>query len=82
MLTEYEGIIDAQGLRTFNKCTGGDMRLDRPGSKSSILEYIRFWAVIESQSAAWISEELDTGSRVRAMRMLEELAVSLGSKLG
>lgn len=81
MLTEFEGTIDAQGLRTFKRCSGNKLRLVRRKSPSQSSNCVTFWAVVESQSAVRISDELNFGSTARAMRLLEELALSLGRML-
>ncbi len=79
MLIEFEGTIDAQGLRTFRKCS----ELQAPASRDLRDEQLSlaFWAVLESQAATSILGELFSGNRHRALRLLEEEAVSLGTVL-
>jgi hypothetical protein len=77
MLTDFEGMIDAQGLCTLRQCRQSRGRSRISPEKSG---KIRFWAVIESECATAIIRELNSGSRTTAYRLLEELAVSLGTQ--
>ncbi len=76
MLTDFEGMIDSQGLCTLRQCQSSSPFRYLPAEQSRV----RFWAVIETESAIAILRELKSGSRARAYRLLEELAVSLGTQ--
>ncbi len=76
MLTEFEGIIDRVGLRTLREC---DTNLAESGLDHQP-DRIRIWAVLELESAQAVIKELRSGYRARAHRMLEELAVSFGTR--
>ena len=75
MLREFQGIIDWNGLTRF------DQRSEHLRVRGSELppSAVPFWAVIEAQAATQILKELLLGHRQRALRLLEESAVSIGT---
>lgn len=75
MLQTFQGIIDAHGLCTLQQDEGA-LRLQ----VSETSQGVPFWAVLDHRAATRILRELLAGNRSRALRMLEERAVSLGSK--
>lgn len=79
MLIEFEGTIDAQGLRTFRRCS--ELKVPASRDQHEQRQSLTFWAVLESQAATSILGELFSGNRRRALRLLEEEAVSLGTIL-
>ncbi len=76
MLTEFEGTINARGLCSFRESRESRSLSDLPAKQSGL---VAFWAVLELTSAIDILNELKTGGRSRALRLLEEVAVSLGT---
>jgi hypothetical protein len=79
MLTEFEGIIDCNGLSVFRQ----NGRHDLLGYQPTVqVNCVPFWAVVETDSALEILREMQSGNRVRALCLLEELAFSLGSQWG
>jgi len=77
MLREFEGIINSTGLCHFQQTSDLKKRQDLLVSPE---EHVVFWAVLEVQAASCIMRELISGSRDRALKLLEETAVSLGSQ--
>lgn len=77
MIQAFEGIIDGSGLCTLHQ-DGGSLRLHSADAKG---ERIPFWAVMDHRCAATIVREIFSGNRARALRLLEESALSLGSKV-
>lgn len=77
MLTEFEGTIDSQGLCMFRQCRQ-TRSLGHPMVEQT--SRLPFWAVLEHDSALEVMRELKVGSRTRALRLLEELAFSLGTQ--
>ena len=71
MLREFHGIIDATGL-----CSLGQSA--RSGRTHEAC--LPFWAVLDECSASDILHELLAGRRERALKLLEEFAVSLGTE--
>lgn len=78
MLYEFQGIIGRDGLRSFGQSAATQDSL----AQISNATLVAFWAVVDSESATGILRELAYGSRRRALRLLEETAVSLGSRSG
>lgn len=78
MLIEYSGIIDSGGLRTFRRISNPAMRSDAPEHRR--FSSVGFWAVLDAETAEQILRVLQSGSRIRAMRLLEESAISIGSQ--
>lgn len=77
MLKDFQGIIDSQGLRTFRQSASsitGEAAVASTGAR------VPFWAVIEEHAATSILREMMLGSRQRALRLLEEAAISIGSE--
>jgi len=75
MLTEYEGTIDSTGICLFQQSpTTGDRLPKRTAN------LVPFWAILEADLASEIEREWRAGGRFRALQMLEELAVSLGTQ--
>lgn len=79
MLSEFRGIIDSEGLRSFRQCCDADGAPARADSTELPYPHVPFWAVVETATATCIIRELLTGSRKRALRMLEESALTIGS---
>lgn len=77
MLQAFEGIIDATGLRSLRQ----DSNCRRVSSCNES-DAVPFWAVLESKVATQIIREILSGNRLRALRLLESSAVSLGSEVG
>ena len=77
MLREFEGIINSTGLCHFQQTS--DLK-EHQDSMVPLEEHVVFWAVLEVQAASCIMRELMSGSRDRALKLLEETAVSLGSQ--
>lgn len=75
MLTEFHGIADSNGLLDLRQFSS-NRSLGEQRSESSRLH---FWAVIEDTVVPSIVAELTGGSRKRAMELLEECAVSIGT---
>ncbi len=77
MLKEYEGMIDSEGLCVLRLSQQTPSRNHwaeaRPG-------YVSFWAILEVESATSIVRELKAGYRSKSLRLLEELAISLGTQ--
>ncbi len=80
MLKEFEGIIDSQGLCVFRQPSVDATLAEQ--YRTNDRPHVAFWAVLEMQAAANILQELTLGSRDRALRLLEELSVSLGTQAG
>lgn len=74
MLQAFEGLIDANGLRSLRQ-GGGPARLD----VDSTSEAVPFWAVLDTQAASQVLKELLAGNRRFALSLLEATAKSLGS---
>lgn len=77
MLTDFEGFIDSHGLCTFQPSQSARSRSNRSPEP---VRGIPIWAVLEAEAARQILRELQSGSRVRALRLLEELSFSLGTR--
>ena len=75
MLREFQGIIDGNGLARFDH---GSVHSFLSGPTAQQRRY-PFWAIVDSQIASEILKELMFGSRQRALRMLEESAVCIGT---
>lgn len=75
MLQAFAGIIDVNGLRSLRQDNGHT----RPGSADSEATSIPFWAILDTNDATRVLKELLLGDRRRALRLLEEASVSLGS---
>jgi hypothetical protein len=75
MLQTFQGIIDARGLCTLQQDEGA-LRLQ----VSDASQGVPFWAVLDHRVASGILRELLAGNHSRALRLLEERAISLGSK--
>ena len=77
MLQSFEGIIDASGLRSLRQ-DDGFLHLhshdEGTGGK------VPFWAVLDTNDATTILRELLSGNRRQALKLLEESAITLGSK--
>lgn len=80
MLRSFEGHIDASGLCSLRQNDGdsGPLLSANLGRTPAV----PFWAVIDTADATNIIRELLSGNRRRALVLLEEAAVTLGSKLG
>ena len=77
MLQSFEGIIDASGLRSLRQDDGFlHQHATDDGSNSKV----PFWAVLDTQDATVILRELLSGNRLQALKLLEECAITLGSK--
>ena len=77
MLRSFEGIIDASGLRSLRQDDGFlHQHAYDEGSSSKV----PFWAVLDTQDATVILRELLSGNRRQALKLLEESAITLGSK--
>ena len=77
MLRSFEGIIDASGLRSLRQDDGFlHQHSNDEGSSSKV----PFWAVLDTQDATVILRELLSGNRLQALKLLEESAITLGSK--
>ncbi|MCR9294079.1 MAG: hypothetical protein NXI32_15245 [bacterium] len=74
MLREFHGVINATGLCSFGQ-DGSWHSGACDGSRLSI------WAIIEESKATEVIRELVGGHRQQALRLLEELATSLGTEL-
>lgn len=75
MLKSFEGIIDNCGLRSFQQA-GGSLRLPPlDGGQDAV----PFWANLDERFATAVLKELVAGNRRRALSLLEENAVSLGT---
>lgn len=77
MLQAFEGIIDVTGLRSLRQDSNRRCVLSCNESDA-----VPFWAVLESKVATQIIREILSGNRLRALRLLESSAVSLGSEVG
>ena len=77
MLRSFEGIIDASGLRSLRQDDGFLHQHSNDEGSSSKLP---FWAVLDTQDATVILRELLSGNRLQALKLLEESAITLGSK--
>ena len=77
MLRSFEGIIDASGLRSLRQDDGFLHQHSNDEGSSSKLP---FWAVLDTQDATVILRELLSGNRRQALKLLEECAITLGSK--
>jgi len=77
MLTEYEGTIDSHGLCIFRQSQPSRSLHQQ---RAEPTHRVPFWAVMEAESAIDILRELKSGSRARALRLLEEFAFSLGTQ--
>ena len=77
MLIEFKGAINSNGLCSFQQVCNDAERFDAPEAGQ---EQIQFWAVLEAEAATRVLRELIRGSRIRAMQLLDELAVSMGSQ--
>jgi len=77
MLTEFEGTFNARGLCSFQESRDARSLPCQPAIQSGL---VAFWAVLELTSAIDVLNELRTGGRRRALRLLEELAVSVGTQ--
>lgn len=75
MLQAFAGIIDASGLRSLQQDNG---RI-QPDSNESGTASVPFWAILDTNDATRVLKELLSGNRRRALRLLEEASVSLGS---
>ena len=75
MLKDFQGIIDSQGLRTFRQSASS---ITGEADIASTDARVPFWAVVEERAATGILREMMLGSRQRALRLLEEAAVSIG----
>ena len=75
MLTEYEGTIDSYGLCIFRQ-SQPSRSLHKKRAEPTCR--VPFWAVMETSCAVQILRQLQMGERVRALRLLEELAFDLG----
>ena len=77
MLRSFEGIIDASGLRSLRQDDGFlHLHAYDEGSGSKV----PFWAVLDTEDATVILRELLSGNRRQALKLLEESAITLGSK--
>jgi len=74
MLREFEGMVGPDGLCLFRP------RTDYGGRVSLRPEWLRIpiWAVLDARTAQLILHEQLLGSPTRALRMLEENAISIG----
>jgi hypothetical protein len=75
MLQAFAGIIDANGLRSLRQDNG---RI-HPGRADTEAASVPFWAILDTNDATRVLRELLSGNRRRALRLLEEASVSLGS---
>lgn len=80
MLCEFQGIIDQEGLARFEQRSDWTRLADN--NEESLSKRVPFWAVLDTEIATEILRELMQGSRKRALRILEESAVSLGTRTG
>ena len=77
MLTEFEGTFNARGLCSFRENSEARSRRCQPAMR---LGLVSFWAVLEPKCAIEILDELRAGGHTRALRLLEEFAVSFGTQ--
>lgn len=77
MLREFEGLAGPDGLHELRPtdCHVHD------SIRCAEMFCVRFWAVLESSLAQQILHEQCLGSRLRALRLLEENAVSIGRRI-
>lgn len=74
MVLDFEGIIDARGLQALQQCSDSLRLPSRRGAA------VRFWAALDHRLATQVLREMLAGDRGRALRLLEEFCVAIGSK--
>ena len=75
MLQAYRGTVDANGIRTLRIEAEHETRCRRDRRTTE------FWAVMSAAELPLICATLQAGDRWRAMKLVSERAVSLGSVL-
>jgi hypothetical protein len=75
MLRAFQGIIDANGLRSLRQDEGRFLAIEPSRQASSI----PFWAILDTSDATRVIRELLSGNRRQALKLLEEVSISLGS---
>lgn len=71
MLREFHGTINASGLCSLGQTVP---------TTQLCANALPIWAVLDDCAATRVIRELVAGNRVRALRLLEEFAYSLGSE--
>ena len=76
MLQSFRGTLDAHGIRSLRIETG-----DECWRGSNAQGRAEFWAVLNDSELPIIRANIQAGDRWRAMKLLNERAVCLGSVL-
>lgn len=71
MLREFHGTINASGLCSLGQSVPAE---------SLNANAFPIWAILDDCAATQVIRELVSGNRIRALRLLEEFALSLGSE--